>query len=252
MADSGIEAALGSVDAWERLARMGVRVSVRSDLGAPDGLMPTELAAVRTARDTRRREFASGRAAARRALAELGLEGAAIPRADTREPIWPDGVTGSITHCDGCCAAAVAWKDRVAGIGIDVEPHEPLPRGTLGLVTGADERNAMRRLERSHPGIAWDRLMFSCKEAAFKAWFPFHRDWLGFDAVRVVVDVGGQAFDVTARRGDVRGPRPPLVALRGHWSIGAGFIRTAVAISSTDAARWGWRRAETSSPGRTA
>lgn len=43
--------------------------------------------------------------------------------------MWPDGVVGSMTHCDGYRAAAVAHAGEVLGVGIDAEPHFPFPRG---------------------------------------------------------------------------------------------------------------------------
>jgi enterobactin synthetase component D / holo-[acyl-carrier protein] synthase len=44
------------------------------------------------------------------------------------EPGWPPGVTGSITHCPGYRACAVARTEDLAAIGIDAEPDEELPR----------------------------------------------------------------------------------------------------------------------------
>ena len=51
-----------------------------------------------------------------------------------REPLWPAGVVGSITHCDGYRAAAVARATDLATVGIDAEPHEPLPDGVLAAI----------------------------------------------------------------------------------------------------------------------
>lgn len=44
-------------------------------------------------------------------------------------PAWPDGVVGSMTHCDGYRAAAVANAGEVRGVGIDAAHHLPFPRG---------------------------------------------------------------------------------------------------------------------------
>jgi 4'-phosphopantetheinyl transferase EntD len=228
--------------AWDRFAGLGVEVSVRPALAATDGLAAAD------GRARRRREFAEGRAAARSALRRIGVANAEISRAETREPIWPDGVVGSITHCDGCCAAAVAWQDRVAGIGIDIEPHAPLPAGTVALIVRPDERDDLARLSEECPGVCWDRLIFSSKESAFKASFAFHRTWPEFDAVRTAVCLDDRSFQVSGRGVTVRGSHADEVTLRGHWSVGDGFIRTAVAISSADVAARGWRRVEVSCP----
>ena len=58
--------------------------------------------------DAPRREFVTARICARRALAELGVADAAIPRGPAGSPIWPARVVGSLTHCVGFRTAAVA------------------------------------------------------------------------------------------------------------------------------------------------
>jgi 4'-phosphopantetheinyl transferase EntD len=42
-------------------------------------------------------------------------------------PRWPDGVVGSMTHCNGYRATVVAHSGRVRSLGIDAELHAPLP-----------------------------------------------------------------------------------------------------------------------------
>src|SRR5579859_734056 len=83
-------------------------------------LDPSERAAVAQAIESRAREFAAGRLCARRALAELGLE-QPIPAASDRQPIWPQGIVGSITHTEGIAAAVVASRSRFAALGLDAE-----------------------------------------------------------------------------------------------------------------------------------
>ena len=50
------------------------------------------------------------------------------------EPRWPAGVTGSITHCAGYRACAVARTTDLAGLGIDAEPDAGLPAGLIESV----------------------------------------------------------------------------------------------------------------------
>src|ERR1700691_1836492 len=97
-------------------------------------LYPDEEAVVANAVDKRRREFATGRACARAALAELGLPPASIVRGPGGAPTWPSGVVGSIPPCAGYRAAAVAWDREFAAIGLDAEPHDELPHGVLEAV----------------------------------------------------------------------------------------------------------------------
>src|SRR5690242_5958922 len=98
------------------------------------GLFAEEAAAVAGAVAARRAEFAAGRSAARRALAELGIGPVALPVGERRMPVWPTGIVGSITHCVGLAAAAVAWADDLAALGIDVEPAIALDADVLEVV----------------------------------------------------------------------------------------------------------------------
>jgi 4'-phosphopantetheinyl transferase EntD len=149
---------------------------------------PEEEAAVERAVPKRRHEFSAGRACARAALAQLGHGPVAILR-DTRygAPVWPDGVVGSITHCQGYRAAAVAHAGDILGLGIDAEPHEPLPDGVIGVIHSTDrERAALAALREAHPGTHWDRLLFSAKETFYKTLYPYHRRMLGFEEAELL------------------------------------------------------------------
>lgn len=132
-------------------------------------------------------EFARGRGCAHAALAGLGLDGA-IGRGDDRAPRWPAGVVGSITHCAGYVAAAVARAAQFAAVGIDAEPAAPLPADVLAQVASAAERDLLAALP---PGRPWDRLLFSIKESVFKAWWPATGRWLDFDEATVTIAPGG-------------------------------------------------------------
>src|SRR4051812_9450636 len=92
-------------------------------------LFPSEREALGSAVEKRRREFTTGRACARQALSRLGTPVVALPSGPHGEPLWPAGTVGSITHCRGYRACAVARSEAVTALGIDAEPNEPLPPG---------------------------------------------------------------------------------------------------------------------------
>ncbi|MEV8631391.1 4'-phosphopantetheinyl transferase superfamily protein [Streptosporangium sp. NPDC051023] len=211
----------------EKILPPDVRVAEVFDDDQPAPLFPEEEALVTHSTDKRRREFATVRACARRALGELGLPPVALTRGRNGAPRWPSGVVGSMTHCRGYRAAVVARTGALASIGIDAEPARPLPHGVLGMVTRQDERATLSRLEEDMPGIHWDRLIFSAKEAVYKAWFPLTERWLGFTDAVVEIDPGG-AF--TAR---VLLPDSPALGrdgFRGSWLACDGFLLTAVTV----------------------
>lgn len=202
-----------------------VVVSTRDDL--VDDLFPEEQPAVARAVEKRRREFTTGRACARQALKRLGVEPVAIPNGERGEPLWPDGIAGSITHCNGYRACAVARTENVASLGVDAEPHEPLPDGVLEHVAFGAERAMVA--DRG-AGVCLDRLLFCAKEAVYKAWFPLARRWLGFEDAELTIDVAGEAFRARLL---VPGPAvngTPLTELHGLWRVDDGIVAAAAVI----------------------
>ncbi len=193
-------------------------------------LHPEESASLGDAGEKRRREFASGRACAHEALALLGV--APLPLTVTRggEPSWPAGVVGSITHCEGYRACAVARREQVAGLGIDAEPNAALPPGVLAEIASAEEIAWVARLGEEAPAISWDRLLFSAKESLYKAWHPLEHRRLGFaDAILAVQPAGGTFSARLSAPGPLLEGRR-LATIGGRWIDEEGLLLTAVAL----------------------
>jgi len=180
----------------------------------------------------RRAEFATTRRCARDALTRLGLLAAPIGQGPQREPLWPDGVLGSLTHCAGYRAAAVGLQSTLSGLGIDAEPHEPLPPGVDRLIVMPDERPMLALLSAEQPGVCWDRVLFCAKEASYKAWYPLARTWLGFDDVRMTLDPVARSFTATLLRPWPTATGITLGALAGRFAVQAGLILTCATIPS--------------------
>lgn len=194
----------------------------RTDADGPLAL--AEQDAVARAVDSRRAEFTTGRVLAREALAALGVPADAVPVGERRAPVWPPGVVGSITHCAGLRAAAVARAGEVHSLGIDAERHRPLPDGVLDAVSDAGERERLAGLP---AGVCWDALLFSAKESVYKTWFPLTGRWLGFeDAVLTPAPDG--TFVADLRLGDPA--LPPR--LHGRWAVSDEHVVTAIALPS--------------------
>jgi 4'-phosphopantetheinyl transferase EntD len=191
------------------------------------GLFAAEREAVRTAAPERQRDFTAGRLCARAALARLGVGASPILPGPAGEPRWPAGVTGSITHCAGYRACAVALTGDVGGIGIDAEPDQPLPAGLLEAVAAGPERARVAELSAGPAAVSWDRLLFSAKEAAAKLWYPLTGQWPALRDVAIALGPGG-AFTARPPEG-VRGAAPgPAGRLSGRWLARGGLIMTAV------------------------
>lgn len=195
-------------------------VATRADLTTE--LFAEEVRALATAVDSRRREFETGRACARKALGRLGWPAVAVASGTRGEPLWPADVVGSITHCARYRACAVARAGDVRSLGIDAEPHAPLPAGVLATIASADERRA---LAAHAAGVCWDRVLFSAKEAVFKAWYQLTGRALAFEDAELRIDPAGGTFAARLR---VDGP---VTELRGRWMVRDGLVATAVVVA---------------------
>ncbi|GAA0234777.1 4'-phosphopantetheinyl transferase superfamily protein [Saccharothrix mutabilis subsp. mutabilis] len=215
MIDDLMPAGVASVDTFE-------------DFDVP--LPPEEEEHVAKAVDKRRKEFTTGRHCARLALGRLGLPPVPLPPGERRAPVWPDGVVGSITHCKGYRAAAVARTADIRTIGIDAEPNEPNPDGVLEAIALPGELRMVAALGRATDKVCWDRLLFSAKESVYKAWFPLARTWLGFEDAEVTVNPDDGTFTARVLI------EPPVVdgftldGFTGRWMAREGFVVTAIAV----------------------
>ena len=133
---------------------------------------------------SRRAEYLAGRIAAAHALAAIGIRGAQIGSGAHREPLWPAGVSGSISHSAQTALCVVARRPDLC-LGIDVERIvDDTLRGSISTqVLRADERP----LSASAPKLdnAAFTAAFSAKESLFKALFPVVGRFFGFEAARV-------------------------------------------------------------------
>ncbi|MDT0616060.1 4'-phosphopantetheinyl transferase family protein [Streptomyces lancefieldiae] len=202
-------------------------------------LLPEEEVLVENAVPRRRRECVTVRHLARQALGRMGHAPVPLLRGEQGAPLWPKGVIGSITHCEGYRAVVVAERARLWSVGIDAEPHAPLPDDVLDVISLPPERDHLAELQRRKPRISWDCLLFSAKEAVYKTWFPLTRTWLEFKEARLVFHPQEASFSAVvlpagrdaARAAGVPGAYVPR-GFTGRWAVEAGFAVTAVAATA--------------------
>jgi 4'-phosphopantetheinyl transferase EntD len=198
-------------------------------------LFPEEEAAISKAVDKRRREFTTARACARQALAKIGVPAAPLVPGERGAPRWPPGVVGSMTHCAGYRAAAVARASDIVTIGLDAEPDEVLPDGVLAAIAVAGEQAMLGQLMAGSPPACFDRLLFSAKESVYKAWYPLTGRWLGFQEAAITISPADGTF--TARL-LVPGPvvnGAALTGFSGRWLARNGLVVTAIAVPAAAA-----------------
>ena len=187
-------------------------------------LIGAEDEAIARAVDSRRAEYATGRVFARSLLESLGAPRVPLLREpDTRLPLWPDAFVGSITHSDALCVVAVARATDHAGVGLDVEPDAPtdseIERVVLrdhehdwvGQGAGADPEERSRRC----------RLVFSAKEAVYKAFYPRTRTFWSFQDVVLDLDLEAGSFEASLPESAGRAKATGLVVRREGWIFSA-------------------------------
>jgi 4'-phosphopantetheinyl transferase EntD len=213
----------------EKLMPAGV-ASRDTFVDVPESTMfPEEAERVSKAVDKRRREFATVRNCAREAFAELGIPPVALLPGERGAPQWPEGVIGSMTHCAGYRAAVVARTTDIHSLGIDAEPHAPLPDGVLGMISLAEEKTMLAARTAADSSVHWDRMLFCAKETVYKAWYPLARKWLGFEEASIVLAPDGT---FTAKL-LVPGPTvdgAEVAGFTGRWIIGDGLVITAIVL----------------------
>ncbi|MFF3152244.1 4'-phosphopantetheinyl transferase [Streptomyces sp. NPDC057910] len=197
----------------------------------PGPLFASERALCEGAGPCREGEFTTGRWCAHRALVRLGEPPAAVGRGPRGEPLWPPGILGSITHCPGFRAAALCRAGRARALGIDAEVDAPLPARVRDRLISADEAGRMR------PEVAGERLLFSAKEAAYKACSALVGDGRAprLADLRILVEPGrhgpGASGRFRVRVPDTTG----LVDLdgrhfQGRWKRSHGLVLTSCVI----------------------
>ncbi|MDS1272457.1 4'-phosphopantetheinyl transferase superfamily protein [Lipingzhangella sp. LS1_29] len=204
------------------------------DDGDSAGLFPEELPFVAGRSPRRHRQFATVRDCARRALETLGVPPGPILPGHCGAPRWPAGIVGSMTHCAGYCGAVVGRTTDLAMVGLDAEPAAALPKGVLSMVASPGEQEHQNALHETQPFPYWDRLLFSAKEAAYKAWFPRSRRWSALRDVAVCLHPSG-IFTASVPRvvGDT-GAAADHMLLAGRWLVSGDLLCTLATEATED------------------
>ena len=129
----------------------------------------------------RKTEHLAGRIAAVSALKSQGIT--TVPGIGINgEPLWPNGISGSITH-SGNVAMAIVSKNSLSGIDceaiIDENEAIEIKEGIIDAIENTLLQNS---------GLPFSlalTLTFSAKESLFKALFPRVNAFMGFETAHV-------------------------------------------------------------------
>lgn len=203
-------------------------VAVSAPALVDDQLFPEERTYIAGAIGLRREEFGTARICARRALAALGVQGAAlVPYAD-RSPRWPKGIVGSLSHSQDLCVAAVTAAPHIHGFGIDVEINAPLDHELEKMICTAGERDfvdSLSILERGRIG----KMIFCAKEAVYKCQYPLTKTFLDFQDIELDLEASLETF-VVARAPRHHDIAPLLRSVKGSFLLTDTLIFTAAML----------------------
>jgi 4'-phosphopantetheinyl transferase EntD len=162
----------------------GVHAAETLGRGDPELLSAREFECVNNCAEKRIRDFAGGRSCARLALLALGVEGFDLLPGERRQPLWPTGVIGSITHTEDYSAAVVGLRRRFRGLGVDTEVVTAVKPELWPQVCVEAEMRHLERLPAARRPL-WAALVFAAKEAFYKCQFPATSQWLEFSHIAI-------------------------------------------------------------------
>ncbi len=182
-------------DPQDRLEPFGLPWTVHFALGQiadyRDQLAPDTLATLNKAIPKRQREFATGRLLASHALKASGCADTRVNRGDNRQPLWPTDRVGSISHSHSWAWVAVSRAGTLKGLGVDIEQVGRLGKKLFDSVfTDIEQERHAKAPEH------WPDILFSAKEAIYKAVNPITHHYIGFHEVDVTLSPDGRRFSV--------------------------------------------------------
>lgn len=192
-------------------------------------LTAAEWTAARSFGARRLSEFRHGRQCARYACRRLGIgDEGSIGVGPDREPLWPAGLVGSISHAGHHAAAAVGRAGDLRSIGVDIEPAVPLPAEILDTVCRPEEIERLREHGPAAVHLPRATLVFSAKEAAYKALWPLLGRFLEFHDLEIALQESAGRFNVISHAADC--PATLAGQLRGHYLEVHGLFATGVSL----------------------
>jgi len=144
-----------------------------------------------------------------------------------RAPIWPQGLTGSISHTAQTCVAAVGLAREWAGIGVDLEEATALDPLLVDQICTRSEQIWLGQQPANERGLM-AKLIFSAKEAAYKAQYAQSGTLFGFEALELTIDRSQSRFEAEFLQ--TQGPFLAGTSLAGSYVHAAGLLVTAVTL----------------------
>lgn len=165
-------------------------------------LHPDELGIIHSASSKRKFEFSTGRWCAKQALASQGIQDISIVSGKHREPVWPKGFVGSISHCKDQCGAVIAKNSELQSIGFDVENIKNLKNDIARIVCTDEEKEWIKNQNR-HPYNVLVLLIFSLKESVYKCIYQYTQTRIGFKDCTITPELESNRASLIFHRNDM-------------------------------------------------
>lgn len=135
----------------------------------------------------RRCEYLAGRLLYKQLLQQTGQAYQPLLSSDCGAPLWPTGLTGSISHTDGIAICCLCPLTDYRSVGIDVENHLTAQTCTdiEQMILQPNEKQYLQQW----PESDYTRLVslvFSAKESLYKALFPDVGRFFGFEDAAII------------------------------------------------------------------
>jgi enterobactin synthetase component D len=175
----------------------------------------------------RQQEFIAGRICAFEAAKLLSIDLHSLPSGPKREPLWPANLVGSISHTKKLAVAWVDLKTESKSLGIDVENliSEEKYLELANQVASVDEIQLLESQE--SPPLSFT-LLFSAKEALFKALYPLCHHYIDFKEVEWL-GVDGENWEIrlASNRAEIKSLNR---VYRGQWQKGQDLVMTSIRL----------------------
>lgn len=222
------------VTALRALFPADVAVAITDPTAPHAAPLPEEQAAIARAGPKRRAEFAAGRDAIRQAMQALRIPHSAVPAGPDRAPIWPEGIVGSLAHCDSTCVAALGRSSHLRAIGVDIEEDIGLSPDLIPTICSLAER-AWLASQPEDQRARLAKLIFCAKECTYKCQYPVTQILFDFDTLEITPDLDTGQFEATFTR-DI-GCFSAGTCLSGRFVIAGGVMACGMVLATSP--RWG-------------
>jgi 4'-phosphopantetheinyl transferase EntD len=159
-------------------------------------LDPVELEIISSASKKRKFEFSTGRWCAKQVLKKEGIDNFPLLTGENREPIWPAGIVGSISHCKDQCGVVIAKKSEVKSIGFDIENIKRLKNDISKIICTNIEHQWLNK-QKLYPYDVLVILLFSLKESIYKCVFQHEKVKQGFKDITIIPDLKTNTAEMT-------------------------------------------------------